>query len=331
MCQGLAGVVSKRTTKAHLAFLGTTLRDLCCVAAHTASVAAVAAFSPGLCSLSAVTIHGRGTLMSSSDLNAAREVAWELVPQLSEAHGNEVLSLLHGQHLAHQQLLMQQQEEEAQGQLQLQGPQGQAAGDMQQQQPDAGGADDIDGDDDDAVTWGGPLSEADGSISGSGSLNPADNEQDSSDNEADDDVSTDEPDGGGFDDVGIMQQQGGVSSSKPSVGARLEPGVMALAVKGGAIVCVDTLGNVLVRDFATGTPTPQQLQQHISGRSRAGSADAAGGGGGGGGSCGGGIAGGGGGSSSGGGGGGGGSGQPPLTTGGLDAHDSALLSKFWRV
>jgi hypothetical protein len=53
------------------------------------------------------------------------------------------------------------------------------------------------------------------------------------------------------------------SCSKRSVG-RIEPGVIAMAVQGGVIACVDALGNVLIRDFATGTPTLEQVRQYTS-------------------------------------------------------------------
>jgi hypothetical protein len=50
------------------------------------------------------------------------------------------------------------------------------------------------------------------------------------------------------------------SSSRSSMG-RIEPGVLAMSVRGGMLACVDTLGNVLVRDFATGTA--EQVQRII--------------------------------------------------------------------
>lgn len=51
-----------------------------------------------------------------------------------------------------------------------------------------------------------------------------------------------------------------------SSAGRIEPGVTAMAVQGGVIACVDALGNVLVRDFATGTPTAEQVQPYVQPR-----------------------------------------------------------------
>jgi len=179
------------------------------------------------CRLSAVTIHGQDTVMSRADLTAARETAWQLLESMSSAGANQVLSLLHQQHLA--QLQNQQQ-----------------AG---QQEQDPGGA----GNHQQGNAWGDGADEEPSEIASMGDLWLV-NEDVEDDSDSDyEDVSGDP----------TRANSASSSMGTRSSAGRIEPGVTAMAVQGGVIACVDALGNVLVRDFATGTPTAEQVQQFI--------------------------------------------------------------------
>jgi hypothetical protein len=50
-------------------------------------------------------------------------------------------------------------------------------------------------------------------------------------------------------------------SSKPSGQGCIEPGVLALAVQGPMVACVDSMGNFLLRDFTAGVPGPELLRK----------------------------------------------------------------------
>jgi hypothetical protein len=167
---------------------------------------------------------------------------------MSEADANRVLGLLHQQHLA------QQQQQQA-------GAPGGEVGDVQQQQQELGG----DEDDEGSIVSG----EFENLSLVQGMNNLVDGWLDDmrdDDGELDSEfyVSTDDEEyvfGGATSGNGVGG--GAQSSSTRSVG-RIEPGVIAMAVQGGVIACVDTLGNVLIRDFATGTLTLEQVRQYTS-------------------------------------------------------------------
>ena len=54
----------------------------------------------------------------------------------------------------------------------------------------------------------------------------------------------------------------------------IEPGVLALAVQGPVVGCIDSLGNYLLRDFSAGVPGPQALQSFAAHSASAGAAGA---------------------------------------------------------
>jgi hypothetical protein len=66
-------------------------------------------------------------------------------------------------------------------------------------------------------------------------------------------------------------------SSKRSGQGCVEPGVLALAVQGPMVACVDSMGNFLLRDFTAGVPGPSLLRKFAGSGAAAAAASGSGG------------------------------------------------------